>query len=403
MHSLAQVQCLMRIRFPSNELKQMKTSVIALTVLAGLTGAVMTNNPAAIITETPFDLQAVQNALKETGSDTDEGSLVYESALPPSSSQLGALNSGTALSFLSLSPASPDLTDPPDVAPQSSSLAYLLAASFDPSTAGSGKIWAISATAPSDGHVLLAGLAQDVGLCFDQGHDYLYVHDRKEDGVSRIYQYKTTRADEHFAIQTAEYVVVYEGYLVSACTVDAFGNLYFSVSDTDVSLIGFVNYLDLWSGLKNEFVTLYSGPDELVQSPTDLATSPDLYLFWVNEDGEVVRAPGRYVLGKSPEVVSSSTLSLAVSTTTVFLASTNGSISVLNSTETQPQEDVGSPRAMCTAEEQVYVADTDTGKLLAYSTETVIAIVTGLSDVACVTAWGALRVFCGAILLLAIA
>jgi len=71
-----------------------------------------------------------------------------------------------------------------------------------------------------------------------------------------IYQYEVDwDGDDDFEISKDVYTVIYEGAKANDCSVDEYGNLYFT---TESHQINIVSYLDLWSGFTNQHVTIYN-------------------------------------------------------------------------------------------------------------------------------------------------
>lgn len=125
---------------------------------------------------------------------------------------------------------------------------FVLATSFNGSDSNDGKVWVIPRDDEDDGYILISGLAQPVALCFDVNNEFLYVVDHTFEATTGvIYQYEIDwDDDDDFEIGSNIYTIVYEGPKAQDCSVDEFGNLYFTTSSSEINI---VSYLDLWSGL----------------------------------------------------------------------------------------------------------------------------------------------------------
>lgn len=118
--------------------------------------------------------------------------------------------------------------------------------SFDEGEESSGKIWAVHHKSSLESGVLLTGLSQPVGTCFDVNNYFLYAVDRALDGHGYIYQYEINWTDDNeFELARPAYAVVYQGHPVYSCSVDGYGNLFFTTATNKINTISFV---DLWSG-----------------------------------------------------------------------------------------------------------------------------------------------------------
>jgi hypothetical protein len=80
--------------------------------------------------------------------------------------------------------------------------------------------------------------------------------------------------------------VVYEGPHARDCSIDEFGNLYFT---TDTNEINITSYLDLWAGSKNTHSVICNRDSERIDSPRGLSVVESEDLWFVNgADVEVV-------------------------------------------------------------------------------------------------------------------
>jgi hypothetical protein len=131
--------------------------------------------------------------------------------------------------------------------PKDGDTMFVLVTSFDGVDATDGKVWVIPREDEDEGYILISGLAQPVATCFDVNNEFLYVVDHTFDASNGvIYQYEIDwDDDDDFEIGSNVYTMVYQGPKASDCSVDEYGNLYFTTSDSRINI---VSYLDLWSG-----------------------------------------------------------------------------------------------------------------------------------------------------------
>lgn len=99
---------------------------------------------------------------------------------------------------------------------------------------------------------MIAGLERPEAVCFDQNHEFLYVCDTRNGKEGRIYQYEIDYDEngdvDAFELKKKTYATVYKGTPANSCSVDEYGNLFFSTTN---DMIHIVSYLDLWSGFTN--------------------------------------------------------------------------------------------------------------------------------------------------------
>jgi hypothetical protein len=73
--------------------------------------------------------------------------------------------------------------------------------------------------------------------------------------------------------------VIYQGSRARDCSVDEYGNLYFT---TDTNEIHIVSYLDLWSGFTNQSNIIYNADSERISSPQGLSVVDSEDIWFVN-------------------------------------------------------------------------------------------------------------------------
>lgn len=132
---------------------------------------------------------------------------------------------------------------------------WVLVSSFQKGQGSTGKIHAIPKEDDEAGFTLISGLERPVGMCFDVNHEFLYICDMESDKKGYIYQYEIDWDDDDtFELRKQTYAVVYKGLPAYDCSVDEYGNLYFSTAANEINI---ASYLDLWSGFKNQHTTIY--------------------------------------------------------------------------------------------------------------------------------------------------
>ena len=157
---------------------------------------------------------------------------------------------------------------------------YLLVTSFEDQKKHSGKVWVVDEDNNDDGWTLIAGLDRPEAVCFDINHEFLYVADTGYGKDGHIYQYEIDYDDDgdpdSFELRKKTYAIVYKGTPANSCSVDEYGNLFFSTVN---DMIHIVSYLDLWSGFTNQHTTLYDGSNGKISGiqGLDVRESEDIY------------------------------------------------------------------------------------------------------------------------------
>lgn len=164
-------------------------------------------------------------------------------------------------------------------------LLWMLVTTFEDGEEGSGKVIVYPQDPFQISYELVTGLDKPVGVCFDINHEFLYVVDSTYGEEGYIYQFEINYDDdEKFVLRRADYVIIYQGANPYSCSVDAYGNLYFT--DATDNTVNFVDYLDLWTGYTNYYRTLYSRTDDEhdVNVPVGVCISESEDLFFVNNE-----------------------------------------------------------------------------------------------------------------------
>jgi hypothetical protein len=281
--------------------------------------------------------------------------------------------------------------------------AFILVTTFDDSQENSGSIWAIPSDNVNEAKVLVTGLNQPTGVCFDTNHDFMYVTDS---GNGFIYQYEISWSfDSTFELATDDYTVVYEGAEPFDCSVDEYGNLYFV--DRVQNQVSIMSCLDLWAGFKNQQVVMYDAASQSVNFPVsiDLASSSALY-FANNEAtetaGAVVKAKPLVSSGNVADAVSVSTSSsgavgLGASEDFVFFSGSEGSLNVYDIKAKLTYTKASGPNfaGVCYSDGTVYVVDNTHSLVLTFNADTSqeqgsqVVMMTGVFGVHCVN-WAGL-------------
>jgi sugar lactone lactonase YvrE len=265
-----------------------------------------------------------------------------------------------------------DLDDAGDAAYEGDSL-FILMTSFSPNLNFTGTVIAVDDSFENSA-VLIEGLGAPTGLCFDSSHDLLYVTDLYT-STGYIYQYEISRTSDAFELRSDQYIIVYEGSEPYDCAVDVYGNLYFV--DRAEESISVINYLDLWSGFKNQHQTIYSKESG---SPISSPTSVDVYesdlLYYTNgadaQDVGLVNRAFRQLSAGSGRGIETYTLDnctaaygVVVDGTDAFFSADDGFVYKAkfgsNDTERAAQRAFEAPRGLCVSEADLYVADSASG------------------------------------------
>jgi hypothetical protein len=157
---------------------------------------------------------------------------------------------------------------------------FILVTSFEDDVENTGKVWVIPEDDEDEGYVLISGLDAPVGVCFDVNNEFLYVVDATLTSTGQIYQYEIEwDDDDDFQIANNVYTVIYQGPRARDCSVDEYGNLYFT---TDSNEIHIVSYLDLWSGFTNQSNVIYNAESERISSPKGISVVDSEDIWFVN-------------------------------------------------------------------------------------------------------------------------
>jgi sugar lactone lactonase YvrE len=265
--------------------------------------------------------------------------------------------------------------------PSEGETVYLLVTSFVSGEKGTGLVWAVPEDEDDkeDAYVLISGLNNPTGVCFDINNDFLYVVDPGHDEKGYIFQYEVSWDDDgdEFRLSSQKYAVVYEGSVPFDCTVDEYGNLFFVERTYDQ--VNMINYMDLWAGISNQHYTLYDGRDDngYVSKPVSLEVyeSDDLYVV-NNEDG---RNSGVLVKGdaesnfltqaelKPLAKISEGGWGVAVSDDYVYFTTKEGNVWVMDSDDESELEIKTrffiDPKGICYGDDEVYVVDRERGQI----------------------------------------
>jgi hypothetical protein len=154
--------------------------------------------------------------------------------------------------------------------------------------------------------------------------------------------------------------------------------LYFT--DAADNAINFIQYLDLWSGFTNYYVTLYSGDDDHTQISTPVGVtvyeSEDLYFVNNNiEDGAAVLVKGQAVVAQTNgelledlAIGSHGGWGVAVSDDYVYFTSGGANVWVYDLDDEEvsikTNKYIEDPRGICYSDDSVYVADFARGQII---------------------------------------
>jgi len=164
-------------------------------------------------------------------------------------------------------------------------LLWMIVTTFVDEEAGSGQVIVYPQDPFEPAYELVSGLDKPVAACFDINHEFLYVVDPTYGDQGYIYQFEINYDDdEKFILRRNEYVIIYQGANPYSCSVDAYGNLYFT--DATENTVNFVDYLDLWTGYTNYYRTLYSRTDDEtdVNVPVGVNIHESEDLFFINNE-----------------------------------------------------------------------------------------------------------------------
>jgi hypothetical protein len=256
-------------------------------------------------------------------------------------------------------------------------LAFILVSTFVDGESGLGTVVVI----PEEDEgtfTLISGLDKPVGICFDVEHDFLYVVDSTFGTEGYIYQFSIDWDDDDtFELASPDYTIVYQGANPYSCFVDEYGNLYFT--DASDNKVNMVQYLDLWSGFTNYFVTLYAKDDDHGQVSTPVGVtvyeSEDLYFVNNNvDDSAAVLVKGTAIVADTNgatlqdlAVTSYGGWGVAVSDDYVYFTTGGANVWVYDLDEEElsikSNKYIEDPRGICYSENSVYVADYARGQV----------------------------------------
>lgn len=251
---------------------------------------------------------------------------------------------------------------------------------------------------------LIEGLTKPTGVCFDNTHNLMYVTDLTE-SAGYIYQYEIIRSSDSFELRHDMYTIVYEGTTPYDCSVDNYGNLYFVEQYNDS--INVINYLDLWSGFKNQHQRLYSREEgSPISYPTSIVIVGSQVIYYTNGDdgqelGLVNKAEKRYASNNGGAVESyvagNSTAAYGVVSddSDTYFSADDGYIYKArfgsNVTEVAADYAFEAPRGLCLSENNLFVADSQNGTVYRISDETeVVYELANVYGLHCVNAAGLL-------------
>lgn len=240
-------------------------------------------------------------------------------------------------SFIDVSPAQnpfgrdiDDLPDSPDEKGKDhrkGDTEYLLVTAFDGDTPGTGQVWVVPRKHVDRSFVIVGGLQTPTGVCFDRNHDFMYVTDPAQ---SSIFQYEIDWSDNKFILGSDQVATIVQDGVATACTVDAYGNLYYT--DLLNNTIHMVDYLNLWSGFVGQDTVLYESTSLNLPLGLDIYNSDTLY--WTNSadtqnSGLIVSAPADVSDGAVPNVDLRDEMraqSLTVSSKLIYFTNTDGTV-----------------------------------------------------------------------------
>ena len=161
------------------------------------------------------------------------------------------------------------------------SQSFVLLSTFINDKSGTGKIWVLPLSSPSQIYLLLEGFTAPVKICFDPLHSFLYVVDKKKyNKEGKIFQYLVKMNKKKLVLSKDVYIKIYSGD-PGDCKVDNYGNLYFT--DLKRNSINVISFADLFSGFKNKFFTIYQYAKEnrRMKSPESFVFSTSRLMFFV--------------------------------------------------------------------------------------------------------------------------
>lgn len=264
----------------------------------------------------------------------------------------------------------------------SGKLRFLLLSSYSANTTGTGKVWVVPSTQPSQAFVLITGLDAPTGICYDRTSRFLYVVDAGLNSASqgRILQFTIdTDLKDRFILAEDEVATIYEGPRPFDCWVDAYGNLYFV--DSQTQSINIVSFLDLWSGFANKQVTLYrrTSANPQVSVPVSLQVVSSSTIYYVNNAntgpaGLLNSAPTRTRYLNEAETTQEVTdfgqaWGLAVTEEGLYYSTAEGEVwRESRGRLGLKAQGFGRPRGVCASGKRLYVADNEYGEVLSLST-----------------------------------
>jgi len=253
-------------------------------------------------------------------------------------------------------------------------LRFLLATSFQTGSQGTGKVWVIPPSNPLASFVLISGLAEPTGLCYDKNNAFLYVVDQ---GDGRVLQFEIdTDLKQRFILANYIAATIYTGESPYDCSIDSYGNLYLADSSRNAILL--VSYLDLWSGFSGQERVLYLRTSTALSlnQPVSLSIPDSQTLFFLNhadtEDaGLLNQAPAKAVYLNQWRIHSSIRMlqqpwGLALSPDYAYYSTEDGALWAYRLAKPNlymKTQGLQRPRGVAYAEGEVYVADYDAGEV----------------------------------------
>jgi DNA-binding beta-propeller fold protein YncE len=253
-------------------------------------------------------------------------------------------------------------------------LRFLLATSFQTGAAGTGKVWVIPPASPTSSFVLISGLAEPTGLCYDKNNGFLYVVDQ---GDGRVLQFQIdTDLKERFILADYIAATIYAGASPYDCSVDSYGNLY--IVDSSRNAILLVSYLDLWSGFSGQERVLYlrTSASPRINQPVSISTPDSRTLYFLNnadtEDvGVLNQVPAKAIYLNQWQIHSAVRMQeqpwgLALSHDFAYYSTEDGSLWAYRLAKPNlylKTQRLQRPRGVAYAQGEVYVADYEAGEV----------------------------------------
>lgn len=253
-------------------------------------------------------------------------------------------------------------------------LRFILTTSFQAGEEGTGKVWVIPPSHPESSFVLISGLTQPTGLCYDKNHGFLYVVDQRE---GKILQFEVDTDLKHrFVLANYLAATIYTGESPSDCSIDSYGNLY--LVDSGRNAVFLVTYLDLWSGFSGQehILYLHSRDNSHVNRPISIVIPDSRSLYFLNSEdtedsGILSQAPAKAVYVNQWEVNSAirkeeRPWGLAMSSEYAYYSTEEGGLWAYRLAKPNlyvKTRELRRPRGVAYAEGEVYVADYEAGEV----------------------------------------